>query len=181
MRDDDDGGAFVGEAPQGGRDGVQMPGVDARGRLVQDDDGSLGRSGCGNDEALLLSPGQAQGVAFGEVSQIEVRQEGFPGLAARPGSADREFPCQGVGEELAAGVLHDEGAGRPALPARGGTAVQADGSAARRREPAQRAHEGRLSGAVRSGDTGDLPGRKVCVEPLEHSIVAVGEAQVSAR
>ena len=91
VSNDDDGRAFVGNAAQGGGDGVEVPGVDARRGFVEDDDSAPSGSRSCDDEALLLSSRQAEGMAVPQVSEVEVSQKLLPGLAAGLRRPDRQL------------------------------------------------------------------------------------------
>ena len=95
---DDDSRAFVGNAAQGGRDGVEVSGVDPRRWFIEDHNGTPGGSRGGDDEALFLPARQAEGVALSQVSEVEVGQELLPGLAAGIRRADRQLALERVGE-----------------------------------------------------------------------------------
>ena len=68
-----------------------MPGIDSRRGFVEDDDSTPSGSRSCDDEALLLSSRQAEGMAVPQVSEVEVSLKLLPGLAAGLRRPDRQL------------------------------------------------------------------------------------------
>jgi hypothetical protein len=177
---DEDRSALGGEGPEQLADPLDAFGVEPVHRLVQQQRGGVAEQGGGDAESLPHPEGEPTGAAVGDVGEPDELEDVVdPAAVDAVGGGQPEQVVAGA----AAGVDRsglEEGADVTKREAQVCVPSSVDGDPARRRriEPDHHPHGGRLAGAVRAEEAGDLPFPDLEAEPVDGhgGPVALGDA-----